>query len=115
MERALRDRRWARLRRRFKVTFSQSSAFTIDVCGGGFCALLLRAMPPGTPVEGTILVKGRALPYAGRVVWARTGDVRLGIQGRNGIAFTSVESILPALLGDMDFVGDSRLAGCPPS
>ncbi len=103
----MRERKWARLRRRFKVTFGQSAAFTIDVCGGGFCALLLRAMLPGTPVEGTILVKGRALPYAGRVVWARSGDVRLGVQGRNGVAFTSVESILPALLGDSTAAGSA--------
>jgi hypothetical protein len=82
------------------VTFNQGAAFTADVCGGGFCALMLRAMPPGTPVEGTIVVRGRVLPYAGRVVWARPGDVRLGVQGRNGVAFTQVESNLPVLLDE---------------
>jgi hypothetical protein len=94
----LSKRRWLRLRRRFKVTLKQSAAFTVDVCSGGFCALLLRALPPGTPVEGTILIGGRALAYTGNVVWARAGDVRLGLRGRIGVGFVSADALLPALL-----------------
>jgi hypothetical protein len=93
------ERRWIRFRRRFKVTLRQSAAFTVDVCGGGFCALLLRAPPPGTKVEGTILVGERALAYTGQVVWAKPGDVHLGVRGRIGVGFASVDSTLPSLLG----------------
>lgn len=94
-------RRWARLRRRFKVTFGQNAAaFTVDVCGGGFCAQLLRALSPGALVEGTILANGRVHSYAGRVAWAKPGDVRLGIPGRIGVGFTNVESAFPGLFGN---------------
>ena len=95
-----RKRKWLRLRRRFKVTFSDSAAFTVDVSGGGFSALLLRAISPGTLVSGTIQVSERALPYGGRVVWARPGDVHLGIRSRVGVAFTGIEPVFFTLLGD---------------
>lgn len=95
---AVRERRWTRFRRRFKVTLREGAAFTVDVCGGGFCALMLRAIPPGTPVEGTILVEGKALPYKGRVVWAQDGDVRLGVRSKVGVGFASVDAALPSLL-----------------
>lgn len=91
-------RRWVRFRRRFKVTLSQGAAFTVDVCGGGFCALMLRAIPPGTPVEGTILVDGQDLRYKGRVIWAKAGDVHLGVRSRVGVGFASVDATLPGLL-----------------
>jgi hypothetical protein len=97
---ALRDRRWVRLRRRFKVTFGHVATFTVDVCSGGFCAQLLRTVPPGTPLEGTIQVNGRDIPYVGRVVWARAGNVRLGIRGHIGVGFASFNSRLPTLLAD---------------
>jgi hypothetical protein len=67
----------------------------------GACSLwilLLRAVPPGTPVDGTILMDGRDIPYAGRVVWAKAGDVRLGIRGMIGVGFESLDSALPVLL-----------------
>jgi hypothetical protein len=95
-------RRWVRIRKRFKVTFSQNASFTIDVSGGGFCAQLLRVMPRGTRVEGTILENGKAVPYAGRVAWARAGEARLGIPGRIGVEFTNIESTLPDQLGHGD-------------
>jgi hypothetical protein len=95
---APRDRRWVRLHKRFKVTFGKSTTFTVDVCGGGFCALLLRAVAPGTPVDGTILVDGRDVPYTGHVVWAKAGDVRLGIRGQIGVGFASLDSALPVFL-----------------
>lgn len=91
-------RRWIRVKKRFKVTLSQGVAFTVDVCGGGFSALLLRALPPGTPVEGTILVGERALPYSGRVVWAKPGDVHLGVRGRIGVGFARVDDTFSTLL-----------------
>jgi hypothetical protein len=94
------SRRWVRIRRRVKVTFGQIATTTVDLCSGGFCALLLRTVPPGTPVEGIIQVNGRDIPYAGRVVWAKAGDVRLGIRGRIGVGFASSVSRLPALLAD---------------
>jgi len=96
---ALRKRKWVRLRKRFKVTFSEGAAFTVDVGGGGFSALLLRPISPGTLVSGTIQVSDRALTYAGRVVWTKPGDVHLGIRSRVGVAFTGVDPMLIALLG----------------
>jgi hypothetical protein len=98
---AKRDRRWVRVRKRFKVTFSKNASFTIDVSGGGFCAQLLRVMPPGTLVEGTILDNGKTVSYAGRVVWARAGDAHLSIPGRMGVEFTNIDAMLPRLRGDV--------------
>jgi hypothetical protein len=80
------------------VTVSQGAAFTVDVCGGGFCALMLRAIPPGTLVEGSIQVEGQAVPYKGRVVWAKAGDVHLGVRSRVGVGFARADANLPGIL-----------------
>jgi len=90
------ERQWVRQRRRFKVTLKQGPSFSVDVCAGGFCTELLRVLPPGTSVEGTILVKGAEVPFSGRVVWARSGEPHLGLKGRMGILFTHITA--PALL-----------------
>jgi hypothetical protein len=85
-------RRWPRLRRRYKVTLGQSPSFSVDVGGGGFCTELLRVLPPGTPVEGTIHVRGKDLAFAGRVAWAKPGFPHLGVRGRMGVLFTHFTS-----------------------
>jgi hypothetical protein len=103
-----RERRWARLRRRFKVSVGRTVSFTIDVGAGGFCAQLLRVMPPGSAVEGTIVVDGQPLPYAGRVVWATAGEPHMGLHGRMGVSFTSVEADLPAILAKGGAQGEAQ-------
>ena len=87
---AWRDRNGTRLRRRFKVALEHSASFTVDVGPRGFCLELLRVLPPGAPVEGTLQMKCTDLRFAGRVVWARSGDAYLGLRGRMGVAFTSI-------------------------
>jgi PilZ domain len=86
------ERKSTRVRRRFKVTLKQGPSFSVDVGEGGLCTELLRVLPPGTLVEGTILVKGADVPFAGRVVWARPGAPHLGLRGRMGILFTEMAS-----------------------
>jgi hypothetical protein len=86
------ERKSARIRRRFKVTLKQGPSFSVDVGEGGLCTELLKVLPPGTRVEGTILVKGADVPFAGRVVWARSGAPHLGLRGRMGILFTEMRS-----------------------
>ncbi len=85
-----RERNGARLRRRFKVMLEHSPSFTVDVGLQGFCLELLRVLPPGSPVEGTVQMKRADVPFAGRVVWAKSGDASLGLRGRMGVAFTRV-------------------------
>ena len=78
-----------RHRRRFRVILmGHPSAFTVDVGAGGFCTELMRVLPPGTPVEGSIHVKGTEVAFAGRVAWARPGEARMNLRGRMGVQFT---------------------------
>lgn len=87
-----------RHRRRVRVTFDRSPSFTVDVGPGGFCAQYLVVKPPGTRVEGTLLVEGETVAYSGVVVWSRAGEPRLGVHGRMGVSFTRVAPELAALL-----------------
>jgi hypothetical protein len=82
-----RQRRWARLKARWRVTFDHTSAFTADLGGGGFSAELQRVLSPGSTVEGRLHGKDGELPFHGVVAWAKAGDAFLGIRGRMGIAF----------------------------
>ena len=83
-------RKLNRVRRRFRVSLSGSSAFTIDVSPQGFCTEMLRIPPVGTPVQGSIRVKEAEYAFAGRVVWARPGDPRMNLRGRMGVSFTEL-------------------------
>lgn len=83
-----------RVRRRFKVSVVGSTSFTVDVSIGGFCVELLRVPPPGTAVDGSIDVKGRAFAFRGRVAWARGGDPRMNLRGRMGVCFIDAPSEL---------------------
>ena len=96
-----RARKWVRLRRRFKVAFQHSASFTVDVSPGGFCAELLRVLPVGTGVGGTITVRGTDVAFAGRVVWARPGDAHLGLRGRMGVVYTQIAAGFIELAGGL--------------
>ena len=67
-----------------------SDCFTVDVSGGGFCIEMLRALQPGTKVEGTIHAKGAVVPFSGVVVWATRGEPYIGVRSRMGVHFSSV-------------------------
>lgn len=79
------QRKWERVRRRLKVTFRHGPSFSVDVSRGGFCVELLRVLPAGAPVEGTVQVKGKEMPFAGLVAWSRAGMPYLGLRGRMGV------------------------------
>jgi len=81
----------ARTRRRFRVMLSgHPSSFTVDVGGGGFCTELMRVLPPGTPVEGSLYVEGSEVAFAGLVAWAKRGEARMNLRGRMGVRFTRI-------------------------
>jgi hypothetical protein len=84
----LKPRRSTRFRRRFRVELGHTAAFTVDVSAGGFCVELVRVLPPGSPLAGSIHVNGRELPFGGQVVWARQSAAGLNIRGRMGVRFT---------------------------
>jgi hypothetical protein len=84
----LKPRRHTRFRRRFRVELGHTAAFTVDVSTGGFCVELLRVLPPGSALEGSMHVLGRELPFGGQVVWARQPAAGLNIRGRMGVRFT---------------------------
>jgi hypothetical protein len=80
-----------RKRRRFKVAIrGYPSSFTIDVGRGGFCTELMRVLPEGTEVDGSILADGKEVPFTGCVAWNKPGDAQLGLRGRMGIRFTQI-------------------------
>jgi hypothetical protein len=67
-----------------------SSAFTIDVSAGGFCAELMRVPSPGAEVKGSMAIGGQEFPFSGRIAWVRAGEPRLNLRGRIGVTFTEV-------------------------
>lgn len=79
-----------RRRRRFKLTFGRTSCFTVDASAGGVCAELIRGLPPGAKVEGSIWVGGNDVLFAGMVAWLKPGDVCLGLRARIGVRFTRI-------------------------
>jgi len=92
-----------RARRRLKVTLPHCRSFTSDIGVGGFSSDVLRVLPPGTPIAGSIDLGGRPVPFTGRVAWAKAGDPYMGIRGRMGVLFTS----LPAEI--LDLVGSAHV------
>lgn len=66
------------------------SSFTIDVGAGGFCTELMRVLPPGTPIEGSLLVKGAEVAFTGQVAWSKPGEARMSLRGRIGVRFTRI-------------------------
>lgn len=82
------ERSSARVRRRFRVSLKHSPCFSVDIGAGGVCLEILRVLPPGSLIEGTVLVHDSERFFAGRVVWAKSGVPHLGLRGRMGVAFT---------------------------
>jgi hypothetical protein len=81
----------ARHRRRLRVALDgHPSMFTVDVGAGGFCVEVMRALPAGTPLRGSIRLEGSEVGFAGTVVWTRPGDPRLNLRGRMGVRFLRV-------------------------
>jgi hypothetical protein len=88
-----------RKRRRFRVAIKgYPSSFTVDVGRGGFCTELMRVLPEGTDIAGSILVDGKEIPFAGSVAWNKPGDAGLGLRGRMGIRFTKITGDFAKLL-----------------
>lgn len=79
-----------RLRRRLRVCFGSTPAFTADVSPGGFAAELMRVPRPGTTVHGKLTLGGRTFAFTGLVRWAKSGDPRLSVRGRVGVRFTGI-------------------------
>jgi hypothetical protein len=97
-----------RHRRRYKVTVGPASWFTTDVSAGGFSGEVMRVLPAGAAVEGTIDVRGAEVAFAGDVAWAERGDWHLNLRGRMGVRFTRIGQEAVTLL-----VGASALRLSP--
>ncbi len=80
-----------RRRVRLLVATSRGSSLTINVGAGGFCTGLMRVLPAGSNVEGTIHLDGREGNFAGRVAWSKPGDPRLNVMGRMGVRFEKID------------------------
>jgi len=70
----------------------------MDVGPGGFAAEIMRALPSGTPVEGTMRLNGVDVGYTGQVVWALSGEPHLNLRGRIGVRFTRLPGEVKRLL-----------------
>jgi hypothetical protein len=80
-----------RRRVRLLVATSRGSSLTVNVSAGGFCTGLMRVLPVGSNVEGTIHLDGRGETFAGRVAWSKPGDPRLNVMGRMGVRFEKID------------------------
>jgi len=79
-----------RHRRRIRVTIGGTPTFTLNLGPGGFSAEMMRVLPRGTAVRGTIHLGDADLDYAGEVAWVKPGDARMALRGRMGVRFTSL-------------------------
>lgn len=80
----------ARHRRRIRMSIGRTAIYTADIGSGGFSAEMMRALPAGSAVEGTIRVDHVEGDYTGEVVWSLPGDLRLNVRGRIGVRFISL-------------------------
>ncbi len=78
-------RRDSRQRLRFQVRVGRTSCFTLNVSAGGFCTEVMRVLPVGSDVAGSIRVQGKDYPFSGRVAWAKEGNSQMNLRGRMGI------------------------------
>jgi PilZ domain-containing protein len=85
-------RKYARERRRVKVSIGTSTLFTVDLSAGGFQAESVHVLAPGSQVSGTLEHSSGRYAFAGVVAWAKAGDSRMGIRGHVGVRFLSVDS-----------------------
>jgi hypothetical protein len=86
--------RTSRHRARLRVVSPRGIWFTANVSTGGFCTALMRVLPVGTRIEGTVHFDGNDEPFVGRVAWARRGDPRMNLMGTMGVSF---EKLSPGL------------------
>jgi hypothetical protein len=97
-----------RRRVRLRVVTSRGSSLTVNVSAGGFCTGMMRVLPAGTPLDGTILLDGLESFFSGHVVWARPGNPRLSLMGTMGVRFGEIDADFARRLG-----GDEA-RGSPP-
>lgn len=76
---------------RLRVVAGRGSSFTTNVGPGGFCTGLMRVIQVGERVEGMIYFDGVDRLFTGRVVWAKPGDFRMGLMGRMGVMFLTID------------------------
>jgi hypothetical protein len=86
-----------RVKRRMKVVIAGSTSFTVDLSPSGFSTESMRVLPVGTPVQGTLHPEGRQVPFSGRIVWSKPGNVRMNIRGKMGVAFDETLAELKAV------------------
>jgi hypothetical protein len=91
-----------RRRVRLRVVTSRGSSLTVNVSAGGFCTGMMRVLPAGTPVDGTIHLDGREAFFSGHVVWARPGNPRLSLMGTMGVRFGEIDADFARRLGGDD-------------
>ena len=82
----------ARARRRVRVTIGGTATFTQSLGVGGFSAEVMRILPRGSPVHGTMRVGQKDFDYVGDVVWVKPGDPRINLRGRMGVRFTQLDA-----------------------
>lgn len=81
------SRKHPRVKRRMKVVIAGSASFTVDLSRSGFSTELMRVLPVGTMVRGTLYPEGRQIPFSGRIVWSQPGNLLMNIRGKMGVAF----------------------------
>jgi hypothetical protein len=108
-----------RRRVRLRVVTSRGSSLTVNVSAGGFCTGMMRVLPAGTPLDGTIHLDGREAFFSGQVVWARPGNPRLSLMGTMGVRFGEVDADFARLLGSDEAreasAGDAARRIAPPA
>ncbi|HET6923206.1 MAG TPA: PilZ domain-containing protein [Anaeromyxobacteraceae bacterium] len=82
----------ARARRRVRVTIAGTAIFTQSLGVGGFSAEVMRVLPRGSPVQGTVRVGEKDFDYVGDVAWVKPGDPRINLRGRMGVRFTQLDA-----------------------
>ena len=82
----------ARGRRRVRVTIGGSAVFTQSLGVGGFSAEVMRVLPRGSSVQGTMRVGEKDFDSVGEVAWVKPGDPRVSLRGRMGVRFTQLNA-----------------------
>jgi hypothetical protein len=74
------------------VTIGGTATFTQSLGVGGFSAEVMRVLPRGSSVQGTMRVGGKDVDYVGDVAWVKAGDSRINLRGRMGVRFTQLSA-----------------------
>ncbi len=82
---------------RYPVQLGAASAYTVNISESGLCLESNgAAVPAGASLQGSILLDGRHLAFAGRVAWAR-GASAFSTTRRMGLRFTKAPAGVGAL------------------